>query len=127
MLSWLKLNCLLLASLGVLCGRLSAAELPVKMPNVLLIIADDFRESGGVFTKTPAKTPNLDRLAARGVRFANAFAQYPVCNPSRTSMRSRSPACAARAVTCRIRSARPRLAAKLTATLEDLRASPKQP
>jgi uncharacterized sulfatase len=32
------------------------------------------------------KTPNLDRLAARGVRFERAFAQYPVCNPSRVSM-----------------------------------------
>jgi iduronate 2-sulfatase len=55
-------------------------------PNVLLIISDDFRDTGGVFTKAVVKTPNLDRLAARGVRFANAFAQYPVCNPSRTSL-----------------------------------------
>lgn len=57
-----------------------------ERPNVLFIVADDFRESGGVFTKALAKTPNLDRLAARGVRFTNAFAQYPVCNPSRTSL-----------------------------------------
>src|SRR3954471_751282 len=71
----------LLLLLAFLCGSLPAAE----RPNVLLIISDDFRESGGVFTTALAKTPNLDRLAARGVRFANAFAQYPVCNPSRTS------------------------------------------
>ncbi len=73
---------LLSALLAFFCGQLSAAE----RRNVLLIIADDFRESGGVFTKALTKTPNLDRLAARGVRFANAFAQYPVCNPSRTSL-----------------------------------------
>lgn len=75
----MKITAILVA---LLCGQLSAAE----KPNVLLIIADDFRESGGVFTKALAQTPNLDRLAARGVRFANAFAQYPVCNPSRTSL-----------------------------------------
>jgi len=72
----------ILILLAFLCGQSFAAQ----KPNVLLIIADDFRESGGVFTKALVKTPNLDRLAARGVRFANAFAQYPVCNPSRTSL-----------------------------------------
>ena len=70
------------ALLAFFYGPLHAAE----KPNVLLIIADDFRDTGGVFTKALAKTPHLDRLAARGVRFANAFAQYPVCNPSRTSL-----------------------------------------
>ena len=78
----MKILLLILSCFFVFCGRLSAAE----RPNVLLIIADDFRESGGVFTQALVKTPNLDRLAARGVRFANAFAQYPVCNPSRTSL-----------------------------------------
>jgi iduronate 2-sulfatase len=73
---------ILFALLAFFCGQSSAAE----RPNVLFIIADDFRADGGVFTKALAKTPHLDRLAARGVRFANAFAQYPVCNPSRTSM-----------------------------------------
>jgi iduronate 2-sulfatase len=70
------------ALLVFFCGQLCAAE----KPNVLLIIADDFRESGGVFTRALTRTPNLARLAARGVRFSNAFAQYPVCNPSRTSL-----------------------------------------
>lgn len=32
------------------------------------------------------KTPNLDRLRARGVTFERAYVQYPVCNPSRCSM-----------------------------------------
>jgi iduronate 2-sulfatase len=55
-------------------------------PNVLLIMADDFRDFGGAFTKEVVKTPNLDRLRARGTTFQRAYVQYPVCNPSRCSM-----------------------------------------
>ena len=75
---------LLAAILALLCGSLAAAE----RPNVLFIMADDLRDFGGVFTRQLVKTPNLDRLAARGVRFERAYAQYPVCNPSRTSLLS---------------------------------------
>jgi uncharacterized sulfatase len=53
--------------------------------NVLLIIADDLRDSVRCYGNTAVKTPNLDRLASRGVRFEHAYVQYPVCNPSRTS------------------------------------------
>ena len=58
---------------------------PTK-PNVLFIVADDFRDEGGVFTHAKVKLPNLARLAAHGVRFERAYAQYPVCNPSRSSL-----------------------------------------
>ncbi len=73
------------ALLVLLClpGVAVAAERP---PNVLFIMADDLRGFGGAFTRDVVKTPHLDRLAARGVRFERAFAQYPVCNPSRTSL-----------------------------------------
>jgi uncharacterized sulfatase len=54
-------------------------------PNVLLIISDDLRDSVGCYGNTQVKTPNLDKLAKRGVRFEHAYVQYPVCNPSRTS------------------------------------------
>ncbi|TWU30697.1 sulfatase-like hydrolase/transferase [Novipirellula artificiosorum] len=57
-------------------------------PNVLLIMADDFRDYGGAFTKAVVKTPNLDRLRSRGTTFERAYVQYPVCNPSRCSMMS---------------------------------------
>jgi iduronate 2-sulfatase len=53
--------------------------------NVLLIVADDLRDTLGCYGNTLAKTPNMDRLAGRGVRFDRAYAQYPVCNASRTS------------------------------------------
>ena len=54
-------------------------------PNVLFIISDDLRPDLSCYGSSVV-TPNLDRLAGRGVRFANAWAQYPLCNPSRTSM-----------------------------------------
>lgn len=54
-------------------------------PNVLFIISDDLRPDLSCYGSY-VETPNLDRLAGRGVRFANAWVQYPLCNPSRTSM-----------------------------------------
>jgi uncharacterized sulfatase len=53
--------------------------------NVLLIVSDDLRDTVGCFGNSAVKTPNIDRLAARGVRFERAYVQYSVCNPSRTS------------------------------------------
>lgn len=64
----------------------SAAAAPDK-PNILLIIADDLNDWTGPTRGHPqAKTPNLDRLAARGVTFLNANCAAPICNPSRTAM-----------------------------------------
>jgi uncharacterized sulfatase len=75
---------LLLAPLAVLSA--DAAPRPYGKPNVLLIMADDLRDFGGAFTKEAVKMPNLDRLRARGTTFERAYAQYPVCNPSRSSL-----------------------------------------
>ena len=56
-------------------------------PNILLISIDDLNDWIGCLGGHPqAKTPNIDRLAARGVLFNNAHCQAPVCNPSRASM-----------------------------------------
>jgi arylsulfatase A-like enzyme len=52
--------------------------------NVLFIIADDLRV-GGAFGSLEVRTPNIDRLAANGVSFRQAYDQYPVCGPSRAS------------------------------------------
>jgi iduronate 2-sulfatase len=53
-------------------------------PNVLLVIADDLSYRTSLYG-FPARTPSLERLAARGRRFDRAYCQYPLCSPSRTS------------------------------------------
>jgi choline-sulfatase len=58
-----------------------------ERPNVLFISIDDLNDWVGPLGGHPqVKTPNLDRLAARGMTFTNAHCQSPLCNPSRTSV-----------------------------------------
>lgn len=63
----------------------SKAGAASKRPNVLLIISDDLRDRVGCYGNPFIKTPNIDSLAARGLRFDRAYDQYAVCNPSRSS------------------------------------------
>src|SRR5438874_1078007 len=56
-------------------------------PNVLFIAIDDLNDWVGCLGGHPqARTPNLNRLAARGTLFRNAHCQAPLCNPSRSSI-----------------------------------------
>lgn len=56
-------------------------------PNLLLFMPDQLRaDSVGAFGNPVVQTPNIDALAARGVRFENAYSQHSVCAQSRISM-----------------------------------------
>ena len=67
--------------------NLVAAEPPQK-PNVLFLVSDDLNTALSGFGHKQCKTPNLDRLAQRGVKFESMHCQYPVCGASRASMMS---------------------------------------
>lgn len=59
-----------------------------QQPNVLLIISDDLNTRIGPYMEITYHTPNLDQLAAEGVRFTRTYCQYPLCGPSRASLMS---------------------------------------
>lgn len=75
---------ILVPSIALLCAELSAAP---ATPNVVFIMADDLGwRDLGCYGSTFHHTPNLDRLAARGVKFTQAYAANPLCSPTRSSV-----------------------------------------
>ena len=79
---------ILLLVLSASARPLLAVE-PKAKPNVLFIAVDDLNHWVGYLGRNEqVKTPNLDRLARRGVRFTRSYCASPLCNPSRTALLS---------------------------------------
>lgn len=74
-----------ITALGLL---LISAVLTAQKPNVLFIISDDLNTRIGPYMEIVDHTPQLDRLAAEGVRFNRTYCQFPLCGPSRASLMS---------------------------------------
>lgn len=76
-----------LASLFLLTSAFGAEPASPTKPNVIFILADDLGwRDVGCFGSTFHATPNIDALAARGVRFTQAYAASPLCSPTRSSI-----------------------------------------
>lgn len=78
---WLALAWIILVASPVVAG---AAPAPAR-PNILWLIAEDFGPDLGCYGTREVSTPNLDQLAAEGVRYTRFFTTAPVCSPSRSA------------------------------------------
>jgi arylsulfatase A-like enzyme len=76
----------LLALLTLSCSASGAAADAAGRPNVLFFAVDDLRPEFGAYGKTYIHSPNLDRLANRGMTFNRAYCQQAVCSPTRSSL-----------------------------------------
>jgi arylsulfatase A-like enzyme len=72
--------------LSTSCGGGSSSSPGPALPNIVWIVAEDMNSEIGAFGDPIARTPNVDRLAAEGTRYTNAFATAGVCAPSRTAL-----------------------------------------
>ena len=85
--SYKKLLCC--ACVLMALSTLAVAELVTEKPlNVLMIVIDDLRTELNCYGVDLVHSPNIDRLAQKSMLFNHAYAQYPVCNPSRSSFLS---------------------------------------
>ncbi|HQA38862.1 MAG TPA: sulfatase-like hydrolase/transferase, partial [Kiritimatiellia bacterium] len=68
------------------CALSGMAAPPARRPNILLICVDDLKPLLGCYGAPAVQTPNIDRLAARGLLFERAYCNQAVCAPSRNAL-----------------------------------------
>lgn len=81
----LILACLVASLINPTCGVCSADATQSARPNILWIVGENFKLDFGCYGAKNVSTPNLDALAADGVRYTRVFATAPVCAPSRSA------------------------------------------
>lgn len=75
-----------IAAFGAVAPSCKSADSIPERPNILLIIAEDMTLDLGCYGRTDVKTPNIDRLAAEGLRYTNARCVAPLSSPTRSAM-----------------------------------------
>ncbi len=76
----------LILTLGLLLTMMTAFG-QTRLPNIVVVLIDDYGWADtGCYGSTYHRTPHIDRLAARGMRFTDAYAAAPVCSPTRAAL-----------------------------------------
>jgi arylsulfatase A-like enzyme len=78
--------CYILLFWTISCTSDGTNEFSEKLPNFLWITCEDLSPILGIYGDQVAITPNIDRLAVKGIQYNNAFATAPVCSPARSSL-----------------------------------------
>lgn len=71
----------------IICSSCNQSKPPEPFKNVIVLVGDDHSvKTVGCFGNNIIRTPNIDRIAANGIRFANVYSNAPVCSASRQSI-----------------------------------------